>query len=79
MVSDQIRLWQQETRRIKTAPAVLYHRFESLQLYNKIAEFAHRMGVLLYKHDDAQQLVVHSDSHDLVRAEIKALKAEFAL
>jgi hypothetical protein len=79
VVSDQIRLWQQELQRLSIHRAVLYSNFESPVLYRKTADFADRIGAQLYRDDDTQQLVARGEAHEQMKAEIKRLKQQLGL
>lgn len=78
-MADQVRLWQQELRRLRSNAATLYDRFEGPALYASAAEHAQRLGALLYKDDERQVLAVQSAFHDAMRIHIKAQKAALGL
>lgn len=79
VVADQVRLWQQELRRLRSAAATLYDRFEGPALYASTAGHAQQLGALLYRDDERQVLVVQSAFHDAMRAHIKTQKAALGL
>ncbi|PRW59756.1 general transcription factor IIH subunit 4 isoform B [Chlorella sorokiniana] len=79
VVADQVRLWQQELRRLRSNAATLYGRFEGPALYASAAEHAQRLGALLYRDDERQVLAVQSAFHDAMRVHIKTQKAALGL
>ena len=79
VVSDQLRLWQQDLQRLKWQNAVLYKAFESSELYRRTKAFAKGTGGILYSDDDTQQLLVVSFAHEDMKAEIKSAKSELKL
>ncbi|KAI7840143.1 hypothetical protein COHA_005926 [Chlorella ohadii] len=79
VVADQVRLWQQELRRLRSSAATLYDRFEGPALYASAAGHAQQLGALLYRDDERQVLVVQSAFHDAMRAHIKTQKAALGL
>ena len=47
-MTDQLRLWEQETLRVEPTEAVLYEDFESQELYESTLAFAHQKELLLW-------------------------------
>lgn len=77
VVTDQIRLWDRELRRLQEQRSVLYANFESPELFQ---EFVAAVGHLAQcVNADKQQVVVPSGAHDTCKAEIKRLKAKMGL
>jgi transcription initiation factor TFIIH subunit 4 len=48
VVTDQVRLWEAETMRVRYLPAYLYENFESARLYRASVEYARSQGHLLW-------------------------------
>jgi Transcription factor Tfb2 (p52) C-terminal domain len=48
VVSDQVRLWQADTQRVRAVPAVLYSGFESPGLWGGTNEKAKQLGAHLW-------------------------------
>lgn len=72
MVTDQIRLWDKELKRLRATRAVLYSNFESGELFTRFAEFA--QSAATYVSAERRQVVVPADFHEDCKAEIKRLK-----
>jgi hypothetical protein len=47
-VTDQLRLWEQETLRVEPVESVLYEDFETQELYESTLAFAHQKELLLW-------------------------------
>ena len=79
MVTDQIRLWQQELTRLRTHRCALYHEFEAPALYAGAAAHARQLGALLWADDERQRLAVHANFHAAMRDHLRAAKAALGL
>ena len=79
VVSDQIRLWERETKRLVAQPAVLYKNFERSGLYFRTRDFAKKLGAMLSDDEAERQMVGKPSSHDSVKMEIKKAKAQLGL
>lgn len=79
VVSDQVRLWQRELKRLRSETGVVYKSFESGELYRRTAAFASRLGAILHRNDEDQILLVRAEAHDRVKGEIKSVKQELRL
>lgn len=74
VVSDQVRLWQADTQRVRHQKAVLYDSFPTLQIYGLAANFARQHGWLLWQNDDQGRFVSQASAHDQMRTYIKTIK-----
>ena len=74
VVSDQVRLWQADTQRVRHQKAVLYDSFPSPQIYQLAATFAQQQGWLLWKSDTQGRFVSQAVGHDQMRTYIKSIK-----
>lgn len=79
MVADQIRLWQQELRRLQAQPAYLLRHFESGELYASTAAAAERAGAVLWRSDDTRALAVAPAAYEGLKAHIRQAKAAMGL
>lgn len=79
MVSDQIRLWQQELRRLRTQPAYLLRHFESAELFASTAAAAERAGAVLWRSDDQRAVVVAPHAYEGLKAHIRQAKQALGL
>ncbi len=79
MVTEQVQLWEAELQRLSQQRATLYNKFETQELYLRTAAFAERMHAVLFRSDQAQQLVVRPEAHEHVRAEIRSLKQQLGV
>lgn len=79
VVSDQVRLWQREMKRLRSETGVVYKSFESGELYRRTAAFACKLGAILHRNDEDQILLVRAEAHDRVKGEIKSVKQELRL
>uniref|UniRef100_A0A1D2ACB1 RNA polymerase II transcription factor B subunit 2 n=2 Tax=Auxenochlorella protothecoides TaxID=3075 RepID=A0A1D2ACB1_AUXPR len=77
VVTDQIRLWDKELRRLQATRSVLYSNFESADLFRRFAEAVRHLAV--YVGQEKQQVVVPAEHHEHCKAEIKALKLELGI
>ena len=75
VVADQIRLWHQELTRLKTEDAMMYSNWESHALFAATAAYAESLKAVAFRDDEKQLLLVPRKFHDLVRNEIRRLKA----
>ncbi|KAL3151427.1 hypothetical protein ABBQ38_012436 [Trebouxia sp. C0009 RCD-2024] len=74
VVSDQVRLWQADTQRVRHQKAVLYDSFPTLQKYGLAVSFARQHGWLLWQNDEQGRLVSQASGHDQMRTYIKLIK-----
>lgn len=74
VVSDQVRLWQADTQRVRHQKAVLYDSFPTLQIYGLAADFARQHGWLLWQNDDQGRFVSQASGHDQMRTYIKSIR-----
>jgi transcription initiation factor TFIIH subunit 4 len=51
-VADQVILWEKETKRLQTAPGVLFRNFENDLMLARMVEEAQRLGVYIWSRDD---------------------------
>lgn len=79
VVADQIQLWQAELNRLKVDRATSYFDFETDQLFRQAVAAATRMGVVLSANERKRQLVVASQAHDAMRAELKKIKEQLGV
>jgi len=74
VVSDSIRLWQRELRRMETEEAVLYKNFESPALYKQVTAFIVGIGADLCVDDAKKEVVAAATAHERIKDKIKELK-----
>ncbi|EFN54287.1 hypothetical protein CHLNCDRAFT_25123 [Chlorella variabilis] len=79
VVTDQIRLWAQELKRLQEKNATLYDKFESKELYVGAVAHARQLNALLYSCEDRRQLVVESAFHGLMVGHLKERKQALGL
>ncbi len=75
VVSDQVRLWQADTQRVRVSRAVLYDDFPSAQVFRMSAARARELGAWLW--EDARgtgRLAVAAEAHEAMRDYIKSIK-----
>lgn len=72
-VTDQIRLWEAERNRAVYHKGVLYESFPSLEVFNRVVQYAKDIGVYVWslQREDRQLLMVADGGHDAVRTFIK--------
>lgn len=51
-VADQVILWEKETKRLQTAPGMLFRNFESDHMLARMVEEAQRLGVYIWSRVD---------------------------
>ncbi|OZC09991.1 Transcription factor tfb2 [Onchocerca flexuosa] len=67
-VADQIRLWEDERRRLEFCNAIVYSSFESENEYLGLKEYVNSQAILLW-YDDVQRLIVITEEgHESVKA-----------
>ncbi|VDP23291.1 unnamed protein product [Heligmosomoides polygyrus] len=66
-VSDQIRLWEDERRRLTFSDAALYSAFEGDSEFVGVRDFSQGEGTLLWADGDKKLVVVSDESHEKVR------------
>ena len=74
VVSDQVRLWQADTQRVRHQKAVLYDSFPTQQIYQLAATFAQNHGWLLWQNDEQGRFVSQAGGHDQMRVYIKSIR-----
>ena len=76
VVSDQVRLWQADTQRVRHDRAVLYDDFPSREVFAKSAARAHELGAWLWEDPGAGmgRLAVLESGHDKMREYIRSIK-----
>lgn len=79
VVSDSIRLWQRELRRMDTEEAVLYRNFESPALYKQVTAFIVGIGADLCVNDAKKEVVAAATAHERIKDKIKELKERMGL
>lgn len=67
-VSDQIRLWEDERKRLLYQDATLYSSFESEREYQDVLSFAEREKILLLADASRKNIVVTAEGHEKVKA-----------
>ena len=70
-VADQIILWEKETKRLQTAPGVLFRGFQSSHAFSRMVEEAKRLSVYIWSRDDrrahSRALVVREEGRKLLK------------
>lgn len=74
-VSDQIRLWENDSNRVQYVPACFYDDFPSLEIFVSVCTYAQDRGGLLWQDDSKKRLLVRADLHEEVRAFIRQRSA----
>ncbi|EYC04060.1 hypothetical protein Y032_0090g2390 [Ancylostoma ceylanicum] len=74
-VADQIRLWEDERKRLTFTEATLYSAFEGEPEFIGVRDFSLREGILLWADSDKKLVIVSDEGHEKVRAWWKANKA----
>ncbi|MFH4979894.1 hypothetical protein AB6A40_006603 [Gnathostoma spinigerum] len=67
-VADQIRLWEDERKRLTFREATMYSTFESEAEYVGVKGFAKAEGILLWSDDIQRLVVVTEEGHNSVKA-----------
>ncbi|GMR47943.1 hypothetical protein PMAYCL1PPCAC_18138, partial [Pristionchus mayeri] len=67
-VSDQIRLWEDERKRLLYQDATLYSSFESEREYQDVLSFAESEKILLLADVSRKNIVVTGEGHEKVKA-----------
>ncbi|CAD6198116.1 unnamed protein product [Caenorhabditis auriculariae] len=73
-VSDQIRLWEDERRRLNLTDSVLYSTFESENEFIGVRDFAASEGILMWADSVQKLVIVTEEGHDRVKQWWKANK-----
>ncbi|CAI5448812.1 unnamed protein product [Caenorhabditis angaria] len=71
-VADQIRLWEDERKRMDLKDAYMYSTFESDDEYFGVRNFAQQEGILLWANNDQKLVIVTEDGHERVKQWYKA-------
>ena len=79
VVSDQIRLWQQELLRVKDSSGVFYKNFEAVELYRQVVAYGEELGVVLVKDDARREFVAVAEAHTKLREKIKEIKTKLGI
>lgn len=74
VVSDQVRLWQAETKRVRDFESHLYDNFESERLFVATAGHARLLGTWLWEDPQKQRLVADKRGHERLREFIRSNK-----
>ncbi|KHJ77881.1 hypothetical protein OESDEN_22499, partial [Oesophagostomum dentatum] len=74
-VADQIRLWEDERKRLTFTEATLYSAFEGDSEFAGVRDFSLREGILLWADSEKKLVIVSDEGHEKVRAWWKANKA----
>lgn len=74
-VRDQIMLWESEINRVRHTLASYYEGFASRASYEKVAAKAVELGVLVFRDDEKQRLVVEAHAHTSIRDFMRANKS----
>ena len=76
VVSDQVRLWQADTQRVRSDRAVLYDDFPSKEVFAKSCGRARELGAWLWEDAKAGmgRLAVLESGHDKMREYIRSIK-----
>ncbi|KAL3982178.1 Transcription factor Tfb2 family protein [Acanthocheilonema viteae] len=67
-VADQIRLWEDERRRLVLCNAAVYSSFESEKEYYGLKGYVDSQGILLWSDDAQKLLVITEEGHESVKA-----------
>lgn len=73
-VADQIRLWEDERRRMDLKDAYIYSHFESDDEFHGVCEFAKSRDILLWADHEQKLVIVNEDGHEHVRQWYKRSK-----
>ena len=75
---DQVRLWEEETVRVRYTECNMYESFESPELYSGALEHARTLGALLWWDDARRVFAARTSGHEQLRDFIKRLKESMA-
>ncbi|CBK19514.1 General transcription factor IIH subunit 4 [Caenorhabditis elegans] len=75
-VADQIRLWEDERRRMNLKDAYIYSHFESEDEFHGVCEYARQQNILLWSDNQQKLVIVNEDGHELVRQWYKREKSK---
>ncbi|CAI2352281.1 unnamed protein product [Caenorhabditis sp. 36 PRJEB53466] len=73
-VADQIRLWEDERRRMDLKDSYMYSHFESEEEYFGVRDFAQEKKILLWADNRQKLVVVNEEGHEQVRQWYKETK-----
>ncbi|ULT93233.1 hypothetical protein L3Y34_003016 [Caenorhabditis briggsae] len=73
-VADQIRLWEDERRRMDLKDAYIYSHFESDDEYHGVVRYAQERGILLWANPQQKLVIVNEEGHEAVRQWYKRSK-----
>ncbi|KAI5067266.1 hypothetical protein GOP47_0017794 [Adiantum capillus-veneris] len=69
-VSDQIRLWETDSNRVKLVPACYYDDFPSMEIFESVCTFAGDRNGLVWQDSSKRRLIVQADLHDEIHVDI---------
>uniref|UniRef100_A0A1I7UIJ4 General transcription factor IIH subunit 4 n=2 Tax=Caenorhabditis tropicalis TaxID=1561998 RepID=A0A1I7UIJ4_9PELO len=75
-VADQIRLWEDERRRMDLKDAYVYSHFESDDEFHGVCQFATQRGILLWADYQKKLVIVNEEGHEHVRQWYKQEKTK---
>ncbi|PAV91738.1 hypothetical protein WR25_09245 [Diploscapter pachys] len=73
-VADQIRLWEDERKRLVFDNATFYSTFESEKQYTDLRDFAQKEEILLWADNKMMLVIVKDEGHDLIKQWWKSCK-----
>ncbi|EFO96469.1 hypothetical protein CRE_20976 [Caenorhabditis remanei] len=73
-VADQIRLWEDERRRMDLKDAYIYSHFESEDEFQGVCDYAQERGILLWANAQQKLVIVNEEGHEYVRQWYKRSK-----
>ncbi|KAK9793768.1 hypothetical protein WJX73_008837 [Symbiochloris irregularis] len=72
VVGDQMRLWQAQTRRLKSDAAQLYQQFGDVKVWRASVERAKELGIWLWDHEPSRRLAARVEGHPQMREFIRS-------
>lgn len=74
VVSDQIRLWEADARRVRLTPAVLYDQFDTAELFSASLAHARRRGWVMWHDSERRRFLAKWEGHEEMRRFIREAK-----
>ncbi|EGT42027.1 hypothetical protein CAEBREN_00374 [Caenorhabditis brenneri] len=75
-VADQIRLWEDERRRMDLKDSYIYSNFESDEEFNGVCDYAKERKILLWADYQRKLVIVNEEGHEYVRQWYKQQKSK---
>ncbi|GMI93416.1 hypothetical protein like AT4G17020 [Hibiscus trionum] len=73
-VTDQIRLWESDLKRVETTPSHFYDEFPSRDVFEAASDFARMHSGILWEDAKKMRMVVKAEIHMLMREHLRGQK-----